>query len=503
MAHTITMPFDEGMLSHRGRVRTLNEDSVGSFRSVPGLLAASDNAEALRRKGYLYVVADGMGGHDCGDLASATAVQNICASYYADPDDDPVASLERAVAQANKAIYDTSKARRTGTGSPQGQTRPMGTTVTCAVILQDRLVLAHVGDSRAYRLRGNTLSCLTTDHDWISEQMRLHGISREEAERRATARGARGALLRALGVQAEVQPDILTFDWQANDVLLLCSDGLHGLVSDDIIRHILASYPAPLAARTLINAANSAGGHDNVTAVIVRGAPLPALLHQRRWQRLILASALAGACLFVALGLATRAANGQPLAVASHVLRLAGLPTLPPTVALLPTSTSTATMPSSPTATATAAAIPTFTASPQAARPPIKPPPTRHPAQSFSGMPQPVQSPQVNIPEMPIVSPEPSPAISFPTSSVMPSVTSTPTEHPQPPQRPPLPEAPPPPDSGKPPALPTVAPTAPPSVLPTVAPTAPPSVLPTVAPTAPPTVAPTAPPSVLPTVAPT
>ena len=503
MVRAITAPFDEGMLSHRGRVRTLNEDSVGSFRSIPGACSTFDKTEALSRKGYLYVVADGMGGHDCGDLASATAVQNICASYYADSDDDPKASLERAIAQANKAIYDTSQARRTAARPPQGQTRPMGTTVTCAVILRDRLVLAHVGDSRAYRLRGNTLSCLTTDHDWVSEQMRLHGISREEAEKRAAARGARGALLRAVGVQAEVQPDILTFDWQANDVLLLCSDGLHGLVRDDVIRHILASYPAPLAARALIDAANAAGGHDNITAVVVRSAPLPALLHQRRWQRLILASALAGAGLFVALGLATQAASGQSLTITNNVLEFAGLPTLPPTVALLPTSTPTTTVPASPTAvaTATATAMATFTASPQAARSPIAPPRTRQPEPPGSGAPQPVQSTQVSTLEAPTVSPEPSPVVSSPTTNnIVPSVISTPTERPQPTEKPALPEAPSPPDSGKPPALPTGVPNAPRPTAPL--PTAPPPTAPpaTEAPTAPPPTAPppTAPPPTAP-----
>jgi len=501
MVRAITAPFDEGMLSHRGRVRTLNEDSVGSFRSIPGACSTFDKTEALSRKGYLYVVADGMGGHDCGDLASATAVQNICASYYADSDNDPVASLERAIAQANKAIYDTSQARRTAARPPQGQTRPMGTTVTCAVILRDRLVLAHVGDSRAYRLRGNTLSCLTTDHDWVSEQMRLHGISREEAEKRAAARGARGALLRAVGVQAEVQPDILTFDWQANDVLLLCSDGLHGLVRDDVIRHILASYPAPLAARALIDAANAAGGHDNITAVVVRGAPLPALLHQRRWQRLILASALAGAGIFVALGLATQAASGRSLTIANNVLEFAGLPTLPPTVALLPTSTPTTTVPASPTAvaTATATAMATFTASPQAARSPIAPPRTRQPEPPGSGAPQPVQSTQVSTPEAPTVSPEPSPVVSSPTTNIVPSVISTPTERPQPTEKPALPEAPSPPDPGKPPALPTGVPNAPRPTAPL--PTAPPPTAPpaTEAPTAPlPTAPPTAPPPTAP-----
>lgn len=196
----------------------------------------------------------------------------------------------------------------------------------------------------------------------------------------------------------------------------------------------------------------------------------------QRWQRLILASALAGACLFVALGLATQVTSGQSLTIANNVLEFAGLPALPPTVALLPTSTSTATVPASPTATANATA--TFTSSPQAARSPIVPPRTRQPDLPGSGMPQPVQSIQVSIPEMPAVFPEPSPMVSSPTH-IMPSAISTPTEPPQPTEKPTLPEVSSPPGSGELPALPTVAPTTPP---PTQAP-----------PTTPPTQAPTAP----------
>ncbi|MFQ3681518.1 protein phosphatase 2C domain-containing protein, partial [Roseiflexus sp.] len=506
-AHAIPIPFDEGMISHRGRVRTLNEDSFGSFRSVTGLSSA-DEADLLRRKGYLYVVADGMGGHDCGDLASATAVQNICASYYADPDDDPMASLRRAIEQANKAIYDTAQARRVVPGSTQGRMRPMGTTVTCAVILDDRLVLAHVGDSRAYRLRGGVLSCLTTDHDWISDQMRLYGISREEAEKRAAARGARGALMRAVGVQTEVQPDILMLDWQEDDILLLCSDGLHGLVGDAAIGQMLASHPAPLAARALVDAANVAGGHDNITAVIVRGATkrVPAMVRPH-WQRWMLVSAMIGACLLVALGLATRVASGQSLVIANNVLEFAGLPTLPPTVALLPTSMPTATMSPSPTATATASATSIVVANPQATRLPTISRPTRSSAPARPDATLPTLPTQENTPEITTVLPELSRPIVLQTPGTLPSAPPTPIGPPRQPEQPAPPDDPLPSDAGKLPASPTAAPTAPPTVPPTAAPTAPPTVPPTAAPTAPPTVpptaAPTAPPTVPPTAAPT
>src|SRR5262245_41084440 len=134
-AHTI----DEGMVSNRGRVRPRNEDSYGSFRTVLKDPAAAQDAALLQRKGRLYIVADGMGGHDLGDLASATAVQQICAAYYADQENDLTASLQRAIVQANSVIYAEARTRRVRAA------RPMGTTVVCAVLQGDRLILAHLG----------------------------------------------------------------------------------------------------------------------------------------------------------------------------------------------------------------------------------------------------------------------------------------------------------------------------------------------------------------------
>src|SRR5262249_18253758 len=160
-----------------------------------------------------------MGGHDRGDLASAMAVQRICTAYYADSDDEPRGALSRALNAANAAIY------AAGRADPSSM-RAMGTTAVCAVIRQNQLVLAHVGDSRAYRIRDGQLTQLTADHDWVTDQVQRHNLSRIEAKAKASQRGAHGVLLRALGVQPDVQPDIVALDWRVGDVLLLCSDGL-------------------------------------------------------------------------------------------------------------------------------------------------------------------------------------------------------------------------------------------------------------------------------------
>ncbi|NJO06089.1 MAG: serine/threonine-protein phosphatase [Chloroflexaceae bacterium] len=274
-ASSLQAHLEEAAATHTGLVRAKNEDSYGSYR-----LLATGTADTASR-GYLYVVADGMGGHDYGDVASALAVETLCASYYNQP---PVINtahgLAAAINIANTAVYDKAQTLR----RPGG--RPMGTTVVCAVMHNEQLTVAHIGDSRAYLLRDGTLQPLTNDHDWATEQMQLYDLTREEARQRASEHGRRGALLRVLGVEPDVHPDIRTTDWRTNDCLLLCSDGLHGLVPDTTIAEILAEHPPRVAADKLIEAANAAGGRDNITATVIRRRsahaapvlPLPLLL---------------------------------------------------------------------------------------------------------------------------------------------------------------------------------------------------------------------------------
>ncbi|MBC8159642.1 MAG: serine/threonine-protein phosphatase, partial [Roseiflexaceae bacterium] len=324
---TTARQYDEGLISHRGRVRQLNEDSYGSFRSLP---PASLTDERIERLGRLYVLADGMGGHDSGDIASALAVQQICAEYYATGGENVMAALRGAITRANAAIQAAAQARPSATG------RTMGTTIVCAVLRGATLTLAHVGDSRAYLLRDDDLRQLTEDHDWATDQARQHGWSRADAEQHAQKRGKRGMLTRALGAQPAVEPDIATHEWRVGDTLLLCSDGLHGLVPDAQIKRILAGLAAPSAARELIEAANAAGGHDNITALVVHGQPTP-IAAAAPWARRVPQLAVASiAALLLAFGLTLPVADGQPLLSANTVRSIAGLPTLAPTVGLLP-----------------------------------------------------------------------------------------------------------------------------------------------------------------------
>ena len=355
----------EGLVSHQGIVRSHNEDSYGSFHSV--LPEPDKRATALlERKGRLYVVADGMGGHEGGEVASALAVQAICTAYYADPNDDPTTALRQAITRANTAIHTAAQLRQAAS------TRLMGTTVVCAIIKAGRLTVGHVGDSRAYRLRNGQLTRLTEDHDWVTAQMRTQGWGRAEAEERARQRGARGVLLRALGTQALVEPDIMQLDWQTGDTLLLCSDGLHGLIGDQDIAAALTSQPAALAAQMLVNAANAAGGHDNVTALVIGDAPAPAPV--RRWgSRLLTSAILLLALLFVVFGMTLPVANGQPLFSANSMRAFAGLPTLQPTVGLLPTATPLPTATATPTPTATTQPSPLPTRVPPTAKPTARP----------------------------------------------------------------------------------------------------------------------------------
>ncbi len=248
-----TPPFDEGMLSDRGRLRVQNEDSYGSYRTQGNEIVPLPSQTLLERKGYLYIVADGLGGHESGEVASELAVRHIRTAYYDDPEDNPEASLRRAIDVANQIIYLKARSQL----RPGGKT--MGTTVVCAVLHGGALTIAHVGDSRAYHIRNGQILYRTSDHVW----------STLRADHQAGQEGPRGKLRRAVGVEAAVTSDISTRDWLPDDSVLLCSDGLHSLVSEDVIVKMLTSYPALQAAKELVDRANQAGGRDNITALVV------------------------------------------------------------------------------------------------------------------------------------------------------------------------------------------------------------------------------------------
>jgi len=205
----------------------------------------------------LYAVADGMGGHLAGDVASATAVEVITDMSQDGHSADPSA-LESYLKEANRAIWE--KARQ----DPNLQ--GMGTTCTLMHVDGTTVHLAHVGDSRAYLLRDGELSQITEDHTLVQRMVREGRLSAEEAPHHPQ----RSIITRALGVDAEVDVDILSLEVSDGDRMLLCSDGLSSMIDDGAIGDILRRTDEPQAvADALVEAANEGGGEDNVTVVVV------------------------------------------------------------------------------------------------------------------------------------------------------------------------------------------------------------------------------------------
>jgi len=224
--------------SDTGRQRRANEDSF--FVRAP-----------------LFVVADGMGGAQAGEVASRLAAETFSAGL---PDDGTSEQrLEERVRAANQRIHEVSQQDRTLNG--------MGTTLTAAYLDGDELALAHVGDSRAYLLRDGELSRLTRDHTLVEELVRRGELTEQEAAEHPQ----RSIITRALGPEPDIDIDLHTHRARAGDVLLLCSDGLTGMIGEDDLQQILSEAQSLReAGRQLVDAANEAGGRDNITVVLFR-----------------------------------------------------------------------------------------------------------------------------------------------------------------------------------------------------------------------------------------
>jgi serine/threonine protein phosphatase PrpC len=224
-----------GSGSDVGRIRSNNEDSY--------LVAAP-----------LFVVADGMGGENAGEVASAMAIETV-GKLAAEGGSTDLAGWVR---EANRAIWDRSMTDRTAFG--------MGTTLTAAIADGEQLRLAHVGDSRAYLLRDGEIRRITHDHTRVARMVQDGTITEEEA----AVHPERNVITRALGIDEDVKVDQMAIDVLDGDRFLLCTDGLTGMVKEDLLKSILLSTPDPQeAVRKLIEAANTAGGVDNVTAVVL------------------------------------------------------------------------------------------------------------------------------------------------------------------------------------------------------------------------------------------
>jgi serine/threonine protein phosphatase PrpC len=223
-------------LTDIGRVRTHNEDSV--LAQPP-----------------LFVVADGLGGHEAGEVASSIAVETLRDHAPRRPD---AKALARAVKAANREVI---RSAREGFGKAG-----MGTTMTAAIVEGTKIAVAHVGDSRAYLLHEGALTRVSEDHSMVADMIRRGQLTEAEARYHPN----RSVITRALGTDPNMFADTYEFEAEPGDRLLLCSDGLTGMIEDGMIAEILEQYRTPdVAARMLIDAANDAGGHDNISVVVI------------------------------------------------------------------------------------------------------------------------------------------------------------------------------------------------------------------------------------------
>ena len=251
-----------------GQVREHNEDNflvADLSKRSRGLLEANRAAQ-VGPHGSLFAVCDGMGGAAAGEIASQLAVDIIYERMIdaLEPGsalnrDDLARRLVRAVEAAGLRIFQEAKADRTRRG--------MGTTVTAAALVDNHLFFAQVGDSRGYILRGDHLVQVTRDQSLVNQLIEAGQLTEEEAE----TFEHNNIILQALGTADSVQVDLTYAELRKGDVLLLCSDGLSGMVRYEEIRDVLRTCPEPLdACKQLTERANNAGGHDNITVIIVR-----------------------------------------------------------------------------------------------------------------------------------------------------------------------------------------------------------------------------------------
>jgi PPM family protein phosphatase len=241
--------------------------------------AQNEDAHLLLPEEQLFCVADGMGGHASGEVAARLAVEEMAeffrmtgrdeeATWPFKPDPDRTYDENRlvtAVRVANLRIHERAQA--------DARLRGMGTTLVAASFpaAAATMLVAHVGDSRAYLLRGGALRQLTEDHSLLNDYLRTHPMTPEEVK----AFPHKNVIVRALGMKPTVEVDLLRVDLVEGDVVLLCCDGLSGMVTDARMAEILRASPGDLkhAARALVDEANGAGGVDNITCVLVQAVP--------------------------------------------------------------------------------------------------------------------------------------------------------------------------------------------------------------------------------------
>ena len=229
-----------------GQKRQVNQDYVYASEEPVGNLP------------NLFVVADGMGGHNAGDFASSFAVQTLVRTILEDENQNPIKIIRHAVEEANRKVLEESKLHAEMSG--------MGTTMVLVTIIDDYAYVANVGDSRLYLIEDQILQ-ITKDHSLVQEMVRRGLITKEEAREHPD----KNIITRVLGIGPEIEVDFFDIHLKENSVLLLCSDGLSNMVSDeDIWRIVNTSREMKEAGMRLVSLANENGGKDNIAVVLVQ-----------------------------------------------------------------------------------------------------------------------------------------------------------------------------------------------------------------------------------------
>ncbi|MBN1218673.1 MAG: serine/threonine-protein phosphatase [Anaerolineae bacterium] len=245
--------FHHAGLTDTGLLRSHNEDALK--------LPVDVDADTLAQKGYFFVLADGMGGHQKGEVASAVTIETTHQEYYASVD-----SLDR-VNPADAIIKAMTAAIEKANDQVLHATEGGGTTVVAATLYNSVLVVMNIGDSRAYLLRNNELNLISRDHSLVFRLREMGKITEEEALNHPR----QNVLYQALGQGDDLEIHVFTDKLQLGDTIILCSDGLWGPVGDEAIKEILRSPVSPReATRQLVDMANAAGGPDNITTIVIR-----------------------------------------------------------------------------------------------------------------------------------------------------------------------------------------------------------------------------------------
>ena len=234
----------------RGSVREINEDYFNIISGYPGVPAA-------------FIIADGMGGHNAGEIASRTSIDYISNLILESPEvladsADMAETIRGLIVKANKAVYEKSLELPENHG--------MGTTLIMAVIVGNIMYIGHVGDSRIYLVKKDQMTRITTDHSYIEELIKNGSLTREEAEKHPN----RNIITRAIGCSTDLEVDTYTCELAPEDYVVMCTDGLTSMVEETEIKNTVMGNTPAIACEELVARAIRGGGEDNITVIVIK-----------------------------------------------------------------------------------------------------------------------------------------------------------------------------------------------------------------------------------------